>query len=122
MTYGDLDLQKIRDENGLDFAHFTYLKGQCSCCYGPRDMPKRYWKDGEIKDKDYTFILFKNANNGSGIRRKKDFIDAYFDIEYSFHSKEQLHNVCESLQEQFGDNYVVVKPENEDTCIIVRKK
>lgn len=47
--YGDLKLSKLRDELGLDFAHYTYLRGQCSCCYGPLDMSARYWrKRGEL--------------------------------------------------------------------------
>lgn len=33
MQYGDLNLKKIRDDNEFDFAHFTYQRGMCSCCY-----------------------------------------------------------------------------------------
>ena len=94
-TYGDLDLKKLREECGLDFAHFTYQRGQCSCCYGPKDLPDKYWakgkkpkviktlyrEDGSIaaiywnrRDEDIQYILFKNANNGLGIVTKEDII------------------------------------------------
>jgi len=66
-TYSDLNLKAIREALNIDFAHFTYKQGQCSCCYGPKDLPKMYWKDRTIPEgDDYSYILFKNANNGSG--------------------------------------------------------
>lgn len=61
-NYKSLNLKKVRDDNGLDFAHFTYLKNQCSCCYGPADLPARYWAGGKRPEKvtDNTqYILFK---------------------------------------------------------------
>lgn len=71
--YSDLDLKAIRDEVGLDFAHFTYQRGMCSCCYGPKNLPKMYWKNKTIPAHDnYTYLLFKNADNGSGIVRGGD--------------------------------------------------
>lgn len=90
-TYGELNLRKLRDNTGLDFAHFTYQRGQCSCCYGPVDMPERYWAKGRKPQKiksledaeietwnrpmdDIQYILFKNASNGNGIVTKNDTI------------------------------------------------
>ena len=77
--YAELNLKKIREDNGLDFAHFTYVKGMCSCCYGPTDLPAIYWKDGIVKNEEdkYSYILFKNANNGSGQVKRKDEITNY---------------------------------------------
>lgn len=118
MQYGDLNLKKIRDDNGLDFAHFTYQRGMCSCCYGPRDLPKKYWRGNVIPDDDYdyTYLLFKNADNGSGHVKRADEIDNYTCIEWDF-PMEKLEKVCKDLQEQLGDKYVVLMPTNTYTCI-----
>lgn len=118
MQYGDLNLKKIRDDNGLDFAHFTYQRGMCSCCYGPRDLPKRYWRGNVIPedDYDYTYLLFKNSDNGSGHVKRSDEIDNYTCIEWDF-PMEKLEKVCKDLQEQLGDKYVVLMPTDTYTCI-----
>ena len=118
MQYGDLNLKKIRDDNGLDFAHFTYQKGMCSCCYGPRDLPKRYWRGSVIPDDDYdyTYLLFKNADNGSGHVKRTDEIDDYTCIGWRF-PMEKMEKVCKDLQEQLGDKYVVLMPTDTYTCI-----
>lgn len=139
--YKDLNLKEIMKKADLDFAHFTYGKGQCSCCYGPWDMPKRYWKNG-IKlsrylegtqhfnergeecggvPREISYILFKNAYNGSGTVTKEDTIEDYTCIGYKL-SKEQLDIVCEELQNQLGSEYIVTKPENEHTCIVIHIK
>lgn len=122
MQYGDLNLKKIRDDNGLDFAHFTYQRGMCSCCYGPRDLPKRYWRGNVIPedDYDYTYLLFKNADNGSGHVKRADEIDNYTCIEWGF-PMEKLEKICKDLQEQLGDKYVVLMPTNIHTCIQIFK-
>lgn len=135
MQYGDLNLKKIRDENELDFAHFTYQRGMCSCCYGPLDLPKRYWKGGKkpveveidgkwhyeldgqkVNTDNIQYILFKNADNGSGHVRRADEIDNYTCIEWGF-PMEKLEKVCKDLQEQLGDKYVVLMPTDTYTCI-----
>lgn len=120
MQYGDLNLKKIRDDNGLDFAHFTYQRGMCSCCYGPRDLPKRYWRGNIIPDDDYeyTYLLFKNADNGSGHVKRTDEIENYTCIEWDF-PVEKLEKVCKDLQGQVGNEYVVMVPPNEWNCIII---
>jgi hypothetical protein len=123
MQYKDLNLKKIRDDNGLYFAHFTYQRGMCSCCYGPRDLPKRYWRGNTIPvddNYDYTYILFKNADNGSGHVRGVDEIEDYTCIEWKF-PMEKLENVCKDLQAQLGDEYVVLMPTDELTCILIFK-
>lgn len=122
MQYGDLNLKKIRDDNGLDFAHFTYQRGMCSCCYGPRDLPKRYWRGNRIPadDYEYTYLLFKNADNGSGHVKRADEIDNYTCIEWGF-PMEKLEKICKDLQEQLGDKYVVLMPTNTHTCIQIFK-
>jgi hypothetical protein len=123
MKYKDLNLKKIRDDNGLDFAHYTYQKGMCSCCYGPKDLPKRYWKDGVIPDNDddYTYILFKNANNGSGIVKREDCIKDHQCITWRF-PKEKLHKVCGDLQKQLGEQYIVLEPTSDMYCILICHK
>lgn len=70
--YKDLNLKEIREKTGIDFAHFTFQPGMCSCCYGPEDLPSLYWKDRRIKHDNYSYILFKNADNGSGSVTKND--------------------------------------------------
>ena len=124
MKYKDLNLKKIREDNGLDFAHFTYQKGMCSCCYGPKDLPKRYWRGGVIPEHDnYTYLLFKNADNGSGIVKRDDEIcgNTYDCIAWDF-PIEKLDNVCKDLQTQVGDEYVVLKPKDNMSCILICKK
>ena len=123
MKYKDLNLKKIREDNDLDFAHYTYSKGMCSCCYGPKHLPKRYWRGGVIpKGDDYTYILFKNADNGSGVVKGDDEIccNLYDCIEWNF-PIEKLENVCRDLQVQMGDEYVILKPKDDSKCIIVCK-
>ena len=117
--YKDLNLKKIREDNDLDFAHFTYRKGMCSCCYGPKDLAKRYWRNGIIPEgSDYTYILFKNASNGSGSVTKEDAIKDYTCISWRF-PMEKMHKICKELQEQLGDEYIVYIPKCERTCILV---
>ena len=120
MKYKDLNLKKLREENGLDFAHFTYLPGQCSCCYGPLDLPARYWHRG-IKPatmENVQYLLFKNADNGSGSVRRNDDLDDVEYIEWGF-PLEKLDKVCEDLQAQLGKEYVVLVPKDITRCISV---
>ena len=137
-TYADLDLAKIRDEADIDFAHFTYTGGRCSCCYYPHNLPFIYWKgktraekmanrEAGARSEKYEYILFKNARNGSGQKKKTDTIGIRHGwwndggigkvyIEWRM-SEEKLGKVCDMLQKQLGDNYKVVKPANEGYCI-----
>lgn len=120
--YSDLKLKEIREAAGIDFAHYTYHRGQCSCCYGPKDLPKLYWKNRVIPEHDdYSYILFKNADNGSGTVTKNDIIDDYTCISWKC-SEEQLDTVCKMLEEQLDDDYIVEKPEDPHTCIVIRTK
>jgi hypothetical protein len=94
----------------------------CSCCYGPKDLPKRYWRNNTILEGDnYTYILFKNANNGSGTVKRDDELKDYQCISWDF-PIEKLENVCKSLQDQVGDEYVVLKPKDNMGCILICKK
>lgn len=135
MQYGNLNLKKIRDDNGLDFAHFTYRRGMCSCCYGPLDLPKRYWRggkkpveveghyelDGQKVDTDnIQYILFKNADSGSGHVKRTDEIDNCTCIEWNLPT-EKLEKICKDLQEQLGNGYVVLMPTNTYMCICIYK-
>lgn len=128
--YKDLDLKIIREKADLDFAHYTYKPGMCSCCYSPTDLPKIYWRNKEYPkvrawdstDKNgYQYLLFKNADNGSGHVEREDTIDDYTCIEWGF-PEEKLDTVCKLLEEQLDDDYVVEKPENSMRCIVIRLK
>lgn len=122
MQYKDLNLKKLRDENGLDFAHFTYLPKQCSCCYGPLDLPARYWRRGikpETMD-NVQYLLFKNADNGSGVVRRNNDIGEIVYIEWSF-PLEKMDKICEDLQRQVGNEYAVFIPKDITSCISIVK-
>ena len=147
VKYGDLNLRKIMDEAGVDFAHFTYESGMCSCCYGPVDMSARHWAGAKMKDREerkeqakktgeYSYILFKNANNGSGTVSRNDYVCSPYHreklrspwfagpaiqvcIEWRL-TEDQLNKVCTMLQEQLGSDYVVNKPESDSRCIILK--
>ena len=122
--YKDLDLKKIMKDFNLDFAHYTYLPGQCSCCYGPWSMDASHWRDRivprtpEEKDKA-RYILFKNADNGSGIRSRNDFIEdgTYIGWNNDAISMEEIKGICEELQRQLGEEYRVEVPQDGTYCI-----
>ena len=124
MKYKDLNLKKIREDNDLDFAHFTYQRGMCSCCYGPWDLPNRYWRNGQkLPDdgREIQYILFKNADNGSGVVKREDKIKRYQCVSWHF-PIEKLENVCKDLQNQVGDDYVVLVPTSHWYTILICKK
>lgn len=50
--YKELNLKSLREEADIDFAHFTYLKGMCSCCFPPSSFPKIY-----IEEKVYQGMI-----------------------------------------------------------------
>lgn len=123
-TYRDLNLRAIRESCDLDFAHYTYKRGQCSCCYGPKDMAPLYWKNRKIPDgRDYTYILFKNAWNGSGsITNKDQEIKNNTCISYRFRDNTQKEQFCRELAAQLDSDYVVAVPKRNNTCIIIFTK
>lgn len=133
--YQDLDLKAIREACDLDFAHYTYKKGMCSCCYSPKDLASRYWKGHQIStkeayrsfdrkseenDNEYEYLLFKNADNGSGHVTKFDYIKSYTCVEWGF-PMSKMDKVCDMLQEQLGDSYEIERPSDHLTCIIIRE-
>lgn len=119
--YKDLNLRYIREQCDLDFAHYTYKRGQCSCCYGPEDLPSIYWKNRTIrKDDNYTYVLFKNADNGSGHVTKNSEIKDYTCIAHRFIDVEQKEKFCKMLTEQLDDDYTVLIPKDDMYCIIIR--
>ena len=148
--YKNLDLEAIREAADLDFAHYTYKKGMCSCCYGPKNLSSKYWKNGKVSgkeafsawafdpikkayctfdfgtkvdkphDNEFEYLLFKNADNGSGVVDANTDIDSVC-VEWGFPS-EKLNLVCKMLEEQLGYDYKVIKPKNFSKCIIIRRK
>ena len=144
IKYGQLDLKKIMADEDLDFARWTYSRGQCSCCYGPLDMPARFWKNGKKprrhfldKEKrvwDYRFngekyderstryILFKNAWNGGGTVTEDDIIKDNTCIEYRLTDMDQVRRIADMICEQLDDDYVVQTPEDMTRCIVIRVK
>lgn len=141
MLYRDLNLKHLREVCDIDFAHFTYKPNQCSCCYGPLDLPARYWRNGKKppeyvpgtevynnegkliggKYTDYEYILFKNAHNGSGYVKSTDEIKPYQCVSWSM-SQDKLKKVVEELKRQLGADYKVVMPESEHYCIEIIHK
>jgi len=140
MQYKDLDLKRMREECGLDFAHFTYLRGMCSCCYGPAQFPAKYWRNNEVipdddpRYKDITYVIFKNANNGSGQVSANDTIcetsknqrkwGVYCNtlpvyIQWGM-SNEQLWKVLYWLRRNLDKDYHVIRPTSESECIEIR--
>lgn len=119
-TYGDLNLRRIREKCDLDFAHYTYQPGMCSCCFGPKDLPPMYWKNRTIPTHDdYTYVLFKNADNGAGHVTKKDEIKNFTCIEHYFRDDTQKELFCRLLLEQLGEEYVVCVPRRNTDCVII---
>lgn len=126
MKYKDLNLKHLREVCDIDFAHYTYKRGQCSCCYGPKDLPSMYWRNRKVLvDVDYddiSYILFKNADNGSGIRKANDELNRTEFISWNL-TPEQLDKVITELKRQVGNEYDVIYPENKYVCIkLIRKE
>ena len=126
MKYKDLNLKHLREVCDIDFAHYTYKRGQCSCCYGPKDLPSIYWRNRKVLvDVDYddiSYILFKNADNGSGIRKANDELNRTEFIEWNL-TNEQLDKVVAELKRQVGDEYDVIYPQSRYVCIkLIRKE
>lgn len=123
-TYNDLNLKELREKCDIDFAHYTYKKGQCSCCYGPKDLAKTHWRKGiEITDdlRDYSYILFKNADNGSGHVTKNDHLSDIEFVSWNLND-DQLDRVCYELSVQYGEGWVVLVPKDDMTTIIIMKR
>lgn len=124
--YSDLDLKSLAIECGLDFAHYTYVPGMCSCCFGPLHFSGCYWVNGSEGRKraentgNYTYILFKNAENGSGVVSDSDLIENDTHIRYRVNNKDQLLRVCKHLQKQLGDDYEIVIPDDFSYCIEIK--
>lgn len=123
-TYNDLKLKELREKCDIDFAHYTYKKGQCSCCYGPKDLAKKHWRKGiDITDdlRDYSYILFKNADNGSGHVTKNDYLSDIEFVSWKLND-DQLDRVCYELSVQYGEGWVILVPKDSMTTIIIMKR
>lgn len=111
----------------MDFAHYTYSRGMCSCCYDATDLPERYWKKGVLQkiksgeQESYSFILFKNAVNGSGCVRRNDKIK---DIQYILWNMplERLEKVCKDLYVMLREEFFVIVPSDDSSTIVLIKK
>lgn len=126
LQYKHLDLKGLREKCGIDFAHYTFKKGMCSCCYGPSDFPARYWHKGIVRNvatDNVSYILFKNADNGSGRVTKNDYLSDKRHIYIAWKlSDEQLDAVCAELEAQVGTEFDVIKPKSDMFCIELRRK
>lgn len=116
--YKDLDLEKIRDACDIDFAHYTYEPGMCACCFGPENLSRKFWKNGIILRNNYEYILFKNADNGSGHVNAYHPIHNKTHIEWDF-DMSKMDKICRMLLEQLGDEYYVRIPKSDWHCITV---
>ena len=76
--------------------------------------------DENRKQKEISYILFKNAYNGSGTVKPEDEIKDYTCIEWTM-PWEKLLPVCNDLQGQLGSEYTVEVPDTEKRCIIILK-
>ena len=119
MKYKELNLTKIRNDCNIDFAHYTYRKYMCSHCYGPQDLSKKYWKNGEIKEDNYTYILFENARNTMGYVKPEETIRDIQSIRWVL-TPEQLSQVCKELQEQMKEYTVFVPNSPEHTILVIK--
>lgn len=110
--FKDLKLKKLL--NKLDFAHFTYKDGMCTCCFTPMDFDAKYWKNEKIKTK------YKKLNklNSSEVDDKLQYIlFRNADLTYV-----NLTYVIKYLETTLDDNYIVEKPKTEfDFINIVHK-
>lgn len=126
LQYKDLDLKGLREKCGIDFAHYTFKKGMCSCCYGPSDFPAKYWHKGIVKEdtiENVSYILFKNADNGSGRVTRNNYLSDKKHIYIAWKlSDEQLDDVCRELENQVGSEFDVIKPESNMYCIELKRK
>ena len=120
-TYADLNLKELREKCDIDFAHYTYKRGQCSCCYGPKYLAKTHWRKGiDVETvEDYSYILFKNADNGSGCVTKNDELNDIEFVEWGELDDEKMNAVCEELSIQYGNGWVVLIPNNNYKTIII---
>ena len=79
--------------------------------------------NGIIKDDDYTYILFKNANNGSGSVKRDDYLSDQSQICISWHlNDKQLNAVVRELRKQVGTEFIVSKPDNDYMCIVLKRR
>jgi hypothetical protein len=134
LTYGDLDLKSLMKECDIDFAHYTYGKNQCTCCYGPRQMPKRFWRNGKIaENNDFEYILFKNAYNCGGSKKPTDTLACYPEmytssdkehifIAWRINTPEKLKRVKKALEKQVGSEFKVEIPDDDRYCILLTRK
>ncbi len=124
LKYKDLNLKELREKCDIDFAHYTYKPNQCSCCYSPKDLPEKYWRDGKIKQTDdYSYILFKNANNGTGSVKGEDYLSYKSQICISWRlNKSQLNAVIRELRKQVGSEFIVSKPKDDAYCIVLKRR
>lgn len=122
-TYKELDLISFRKKEDIDFCHYTYKRGQCSCCYGPSDLPSLYWKNRTIrKDRDVKYLLYKNANNGSGTRKGTDETNDIDFISWGNLDRTELEKICMDLSINYGEEYVILVPSSDWSTIIVLYK
>lgn len=75
----------------------------------------------KAKNIDYTYILFKNSENGSGTVTRFDEIDHKTYISYHVDNEKQMKLIVEELQNQLGNYYKVISPKNFGTCIIIER-
>lgn len=128
MKYNQLNLKQLCKDAGIDFAHYTFLPGMCSCCHGPLDFPTRYWVNGKkgyeaaVESDKYSYIIFKNSYNFNGVAKGADEIKDKTMIMWNLKTKKQLKAVCKALRAQLGSEYIVIEPKTEALCIEIHKR
>ena len=125
MKYKDLDLRAIMEAENLDFAHWTYQRGQCSCCYGPEDQPKRYWRNGDRPEDVYGYPGLDEQTRKPIFYFVKIWKGKKYDYNARtilFNDMAQVQRVCNLLQQQLGEEYEVVCPDDMMRCIKIKRK
>ena len=87
-----------------------------------RKLHTRNKKKLDAGNKAFTYILFKNACNSSGSVKKKDPIKDFQCISYNVTDDAQLQLICDELQKQLGDDFIVFRPKTYKTCIMIINK
>lgn len=120
--YGDLNFDVLRNDIGIDLVHYTCPRGHRWFELHPMDYPARCWRGGKPSDDylDYTFILFKNAEDMGGYVTKEHYIENETFLETKFKDDIQAKRAIDELQRQLGTRYLVQWPPEEECSVEIR--
>ena len=67
------------------------------------------------------YLIFKNADNGSGRVARNDDIGEFECIQWGF-PVEKMGKICQDLEGQMGKEYEILVPSSEHFCIVAVSK